>query len=42
MAIMARIYYNLIKKDLRKLEDIKDEELKAEVQALLDADNMEE
>ena len=39
---MARIYYNLIKKDLRKLEDIKDEELKAEVQALLDADNMEE
>ena len=39
---MARIYYNLIKKDLRKLEDIKDEALKAEVQALLDADNMEE
>ena len=36
---MDIIYYNLIKKDLRKLEDIKDNELRARVQALLDADN---
>ena len=34
--IMAKIYVSLIKKDLRKLEDIKDEELRVEVQAILD------
>ena len=35
---MAKIYYSLIKKGLRTIDDIKDETLKQEVQALLDAD----
>ena len=35
---MTKIYYNLIKKGLRKIEDIKDDSLRAEVQALLDSE----
>ena len=35
---MVKIYASLIKKNLRKLEDIKDEELRIKVQALLEAE----
>ena len=35
---MAKIYYNLIKKGLKTIDDVP-EKLRAEVQALLDADN---
>ena len=35
---MAKIYYNLIKKGLKTIDDVP-EELKEAVQALLDADN---
>lgn len=35
---MAKIYYNLIKKGLKTIEDVP-ETIKADVQALLDGDN---
>lgn len=35
---MAKIYYNLIKKGLKTIDDVP-EKLKEAVQALLDADN---
>ena len=34
---MAKIYYNLIKKGIKTIDDVP-EKLRAEVQALLDAD----
>jgi len=37
---MAKIYYNLIKKGLKTIDDVP-EKIKEEVQALLDADNQE-
>ena len=35
---MAKIYYNLIKKGIKTIDDVP-ETIKAEVQALLDGDN---
>ena len=35
---MAKIYYNLIKKGLKTIDDVP-AKIRAEVQALLDADN---
>lgn len=35
---MAKIYYNLIKKGLKTIDDVP-ETIKADVQALIDADN---
>jgi hypothetical protein len=35
---MAKIYYNLIKKGLKTIDDVP-ETIKADVQALLDGDN---
>ena len=38
---MAKIYYNLIKKGLKTIDDVP-EKLRSEVQALLDADEKAE
>lgn len=35
---MAKIYYNLVKKGLKTIDEVP-EKIRAEVQALLDADN---
>lgn len=36
---MAKIYYNLIKKGRKTIDDVNPESLRSEVQALLDKDN---